>query len=114
MKYLVATRDPGKTGLTRQCECTTMHCMDEQLTFRIPPELARLLNRSARDRGVPRAIVVREALAGYLAETPADDPPAPSRSWEQVERFVGAVKLDPAKLEADELARRVRDHNWRV
>lgn len=88
--------------------------MDDQLTFRIPPELARLLNRRARDRGVPRAIVVREALAGYLAEAPPADPPASARSWDQVERFVGAVKLDPAKLEADALARRVRDHNWRA
>ena len=113
MKYLVAAADVGKTALTSHCECTTMHCMDEQLTFRIPPELARLLIRRARERGVPRSLVVREALAGYLADAPPASAPSPAGPWGRLDRFVGAVKLDPAKVESDELARRVRDHNWR-
>lgn len=106
--------------------------MDDQLTFRIPRALARALAREARGRGVPRSLVVREALSRYLAETvdleAARAPDGtghgasvrsgprqvPTDPWARVRRFVGAVVLDDAAVEADALARRIRTHNWRA
>ena len=39
---------------------------DEVLTLRLSRELAQALSRWARDRGVPRSEVVREAVSGYV------------------------------------------------
>jgi predicted transcriptional regulator len=44
--------------------------MDGHLTLRVSKALARALARRARERGVPRSQVVREAVAGYLAGEP--------------------------------------------
>ena len=46
---------------------------DEHLTVRIPRDLARALARRARERGVPRSHIAREAVLRYLdsAESPA-------------------------------------------
>ena len=49
----------------------------DHLTLRLPRELARALSRWARERGIPKSQLVREAVARYLA--PADggaEPPA--------------------------------------
>ena len=85
--------------------------MDDQLTFRIPRDLARELARLARERRVPRAHLVREALAEYLAAAPRDEPRA--AVWERVRHFAGSAPLDRAAVEADQLAARIRRHNWR-
>ncbi len=45
--------------------------MKDYLTLRLPTELARALTRWARTRHVPKSVIVREAVARYLA------PPAP-------------------------------------
>lgn len=94
-----------------QCFCTTLHCMrDGQLTLRLPHELLRDIDRRARALGVPKAQVVREALAAYLAEPTEPDPAAPMRA---VSGLVGSLALDPEAIERDEIAARVRRHNWR-
>lgn len=85
--------------------------MDRQLTFRIPRELARALARRARERGVPKSQVVREALTQYVVGAPAER--AAGEMWRRVERFVGSVALDQAAIEADEIARQIRRNNWR-
>ncbi len=88
-----------------------MHCMDDQLTLRVPVELARKLDERARASGVKRSQVVREALHAFL-----DAAPVPARATSVRERlapYIGAVSLDHATAERDELARRLRSHNWR-
>ncbi|MFQ6047418.1 MAG: ribbon-helix-helix protein, CopG family [Gemmatimonadales bacterium] len=84
--------------------------MDDQITLRLPRGLARALARRARQLGVPKSRVVREALEAYLAGgTPEGGLPA----WGRVQALIGAVELDPGKVEQDALARRIREHNWR-
>lgn len=39
---------------------------DEHLTLRLPRDLARALSRWAREHGIPKSQVVREAVARYL------------------------------------------------
>jgi predicted transcriptional regulator len=46
---------------------------DSHLTVRLPRELARALGKWARERGVAKSVLVREAVAGYLAPPPATD-----------------------------------------
>lgn len=41
--------------------------MEDQVTFRLPRAVARVLARRARERGVPKSQLVREALETYLA-----------------------------------------------
>lgn len=85
--------------------------MDDQITLRIPVALARVLTRRAREQGVPKSQVVREALRGYLeAAAPAGSQPDPRGA---LEHFRGAAPLDRAAIEADALARQMRAHNWR-
>lgn len=84
--------------------------MDDQLTFRIPRGLARALARRAKEQGVPRARVVREALAAYLAET---KPVSSEERERRLERFIGAARLRPMS-EADEITRQIYEHNWRT
>ena len=83
---------------------------EDQLTLRLPRELSRALARWARERGVPKSQLVREALQAYLAGAPADDPAA---AWRRVTPMVGSLSLDAAAIERDALARQVRAHNWR-
>jgi metal-responsive CopG/Arc/MetJ family transcriptional regulator len=84
--------------------------MDDQVTFRIPRELARALNRSARERGVPKSQLVREALREYLAAEPE---PEPGEIWRRIAKYKGIAALDHAAIEADPIARQIREHNWR-
>jgi len=97
--------------LRRQCTCTTMHCMEDQITFRLPRDVARVLARRARERGVPKSQVVREAVATYLTAPPAG--PGPIDTRQRIAPFLGAVTLDAAAMERDALAQRIRQHNWR-
>jgi predicted transcriptional regulator len=41
---------------------------DAHLTLRLPEDLARVLEREAEKRGVPKSMVVREAVAQYLIQ----------------------------------------------
>ena len=84
--------------------------MDDQLTFRIPRGLSRALNRSARERGVPKSQLVREALREYLG---AVQRLPPGEAWKRLARYKGIAPLDEAAIEADPIARQIRDHNWR-
>jgi predicted transcriptional regulator len=90
--------------------------MDDQLTLRLPGDLARRLSSRARDAGVKRSAVVREALIAYLgpdAGTAKARAAKPLAVRERLAPFVGAVALDRPALERDQLAQRLREHNWR-
>ncbi len=83
---------------------------DDQLTLRLPRDLAKALAERARERGAAKSQLVREALEAYLAGgAPAD----PQAAWRSVAHLVGSVALDPAAIERDALASRIRSHNWR-
>ena len=88
-------------------------CCENIFAPRVPrptkPEGVDALARRARERGVPRSHVVREALREYLAQplAPALDPRA------AVELFRGTMPLDRAAIERDAIARQIRAHNWR-
>jgi hypothetical protein len=53
--------------------------MRSHLTLRLPSALVRALARSARSRGVPKSVVVREAVAQYLAAGGAPAASTPRR-----------------------------------
>lgn len=94
-----------------QCNCTTLHCMqDDQLTLRIPRELAQRLRQQARERGVPSSQLVREALQSYLGTSMAEDP---ATTWRRLEPLIGSLTIDSAAVERDALAAQLRRHNWR-
>ncbi|MGH7614285.1 MAG: CopG family transcriptional regulator [Gemmatimonadales bacterium] len=80
------------------------------MTFRIPRELSRALNRSARERGVPKSQLVREALREYLVVEPS---PEPGEVWRRIAKYKGIAALDHAAIDADPIARQIREHNWR-
>lgn len=85
--------------------------MAGQTSFRLPPELNRALSRLARQRGVPKSQLVREALERYLA---APEPTAdPLTVRERSAPYIGSVRLPSASSADDEVAVRIREHNWR-
>lgn len=84
--------------------------MDVQLTVRLPAGLARQLAARIRRLGVTRSHLVREALEHYLA---AAEGLPPSVLEERAAPYLGALRLDPAAAEQDDLARQLRQHNWR-
>jgi predicted DNA-binding protein len=84
---------------------------DDQITLRLPRELTRAIARRARQSGVPRSQVVREAIVQYLAAAVPGQ--TPENVWERLAPLVGSVALDHAAAERDALARRIRAHNWR-
>ena len=86
--------------------------MDDQLTLRIPRDLAHALAKAARARRVPRSQLVREALAEYLA-APGEAEVTTGSLWDRVRHFAGSAPLDHAAIETDDLAARLRRHNWR-
>jgi len=87
---------------------------DDQVTLRLPRELARRLARRARELGEPKSHVVREALQQYLAPLPAPEPePTGAKLWDRVKHMVGAYTFDEEAIERDEIAKQIRDHNWR-
>ena len=81
---------------------------DDQVTLRLPRDLARLIERRARERGLPRSQVIREALEAYLTA-----PAAAASGWDRVRHMVGSLPLDARAIERDALTRQIRDHNWR-
>lgn len=84
--------------------------METQTTFRLPAPLAQALTRLARERGVPKSQLVREALEQYLAQ---DEPLTPNQVRERTAPYIGALRLDAGRLRADPGARLIREHNWR-
>ena len=84
---------------------------DDQITLRLPRNLARALARRARQRGIPKSRLVREAIEGYLAATSGE--PNSVETWQRVAPLIGVVELDQAVMERDALTRQIRDHNWR-
>jgi hypothetical protein len=82
-----------------------MQCMENQLTFRISHEIARAIARRARERGVPKSQVVREALRVYLALELARPP---RNVGERLERYRGIVSLQPVAPAPEERERRDR------
>lgn len=80
---------------------------NSHLTLRIPAALARLLDRLARTRGVPKSQVVREAVATYLAPTSEWASPPVVTCAELANRWASIPRLDQA--EADELADDIAD-----
>jgi Ribbon-helix-helix protein, copG family len=58
---------------------------DDHLTLRLPRALARALARWARERGVPKSQLAREAVARYLSPVGAStDPPVRTVSAAQL------------------------------
>jgi hypothetical protein len=47
----------------------TLTVMADTLTVRLPPDLANALRRAARESGVPKGAIVREAIAARLQDT---------------------------------------------
>jgi hypothetical protein len=82
---------------------------DSQLTLRLPRDLDRVLARRARERGVPKSQVVREALQAYLAAGNEGGDAA----WQKAAPLVGSLALDASAVERDAIAAQVRAHNWR-
>jgi predicted transcriptional regulator len=85
--------------------------MENQLTFRLPREIARALARRAQERRVPKSLVVREALEAYLGTSGAGAEGVDARR--RIAAFVGAVALDRAAIDRDAIARQIRRRNWR-
>lgn len=81
-----------------------------QTSFRLPSSLARALERRARERGVPKSQLVREALELYLEQP---DTGAADRVRERTASYLGAFELDPRRAGSDPTARLIRDRNWR-
>ncbi|MEK6767602.1 MAG: CopG family transcriptional regulator [Gemmatimonadota bacterium] len=81
---------------------------DAHLTLRLPRDLARAVARWARERGVPKSLVVREAVARYLAPAPAPENPArPVPARDLAARWAALPRLTPAEAAAlaDDIAR---------
>src|SRR5688572_15100617 len=95
------------------CNALAIHlqCMhDDQVTLRIPRELAQQLRKQARERGVPSSQIVREALQSYLGGSMPEDP---ATTWSRIAPLIGSLAIDPADVERDALAAQMRRHNWR-
>ncbi|HET7622116.1 MAG TPA: CopG family transcriptional regulator [Gemmatimonadaceae bacterium] len=77
---------------------------DTHLTLRLPLELARVLTRRARDRGVPKSLVAREAVALYLGTAPEAGAAPPLTARELAARWPELPRLgadDAATMERD-------------
>ena len=83
---------------------------DDQVTLRIPRELARALRQQAKERDVPASHIVREALQAYLGTAMSEDP---ATTWARVGSLVGSISIDADATERDALAAQIRRHNWR-
>ena len=84
---------------------------DDHLTLRLSRDLARALARWARERGVPKSQLAREAVVRYLSPAgPAAEAPSPPVSAaELAARWTRLPRLTPqeaADLAADVAAAR--------
>ena len=86
--------------------------MASQTSFRLPPDLLRALGRLARQRGVPKSQLVREALEQYLTSASTENVAQPMSVRERSAPYIGSISLrDPSP--ADEITIQIRRHNWR-
>ena len=76
---------------------------DAHLTLRLPDVLARALARSARERGVAKSHVAREAVAQYLVPGGADREARILRAADLAKRWSTLPRLTVA--EATDLAK---------
>ena len=86
--------------------------MDSQTSFRLPPDMLRALGRLARQRGVPKSQLVREALEQYLAAPPAGNTAQPMSVRERSAPYIGSISLGDQR-DTDEISVRIRRNNWR-
>ena len=85
--------------------------MPEQTSFRLPGEMLREIERVAKERGIPKSQLVREALERYLAKPVAGASPVLSVQ-DRTAPYIGSINLSgPGDAEA--IADRVRRRNWR-
>lgn len=74
---------------------------DSHLTLRIPADLAKLLGRRAREHGLPKSHLAREAVVRYLAGgPPSSDLPAPASARELAARWPRLAHLAPEEASA--------------
>ena len=85
--------------------------MADQTSFRLPLGMLRELERVAKERGVPKSQLVREALELYLNK-PAHSESAGLSIQDRTAPYIGSINLSgPGDAEA--IADRVRRRNWR-
>jgi hypothetical protein len=79
---------------------------DSHLTLRLPRDLARALSRWAREHGVPKSQVAREAVVLYLAPTPSEPDARRLTARELAARWPNFPRLTPeeASALADDIA----------
>jgi len=85
--------------------------MEDQTSFRLPREMLRELGRLAKQRGVPKSYLVREALELYLASPATESPVLTVR--DRSAPYIGSVDLT-GPGDAESVADRVRRRNWRA
>lgn len=66
--------------------------MAGQTSFRLPQNMLRALNKLARQRGVPKSQVVREAIEQYLAGSSTNQTKAMSVR-ERSAPYIGSINL---------------------
>jgi len=84
--------------------------MDDQTSLRLPREMLRELERVARERGVPKSRLVREALELFLAGPAMGSPVLTVR--DRSAPYIGSIDLT-GPGDAEGVADRVRRRNWR-
>jgi predicted transcriptional regulator len=86
--------------------------MASQTSIRLPPEMLRALSKLARQRGVPKSQLVREAIEQYLASAPAGNAAQPMSVRERSAPYIGSIRLSKS-AERDDVSVRIRRQNWR-
>ncbi len=69
-------------------------------TVRLPPALAALVQERIRASGTPFALLIREALAAYLADTPPTGPLTPPNSGDTLRELQGQLAALTTRVEA--------------
>ena len=85
--------------------------MDNQTSFRLPQLMLRALDRLAKQRGVPKSQLVREALEQYLLSPNSGHEQHAMTVRERSAPYIGSISLSEAS--ANEISVRIRDNNWR-
>ena len=70
-----------------------MHCMEEQITVRVPAALGQALRRASRQLRRKNSDVVRMALEAFLRSTTASERPA-----DRVRHLIGSLASDVPDL----------------
>jgi hypothetical protein len=83
---------------------------EDQITLRLPSSLARAIARAAKERDIPKARLVREALIAYLGHAA---PLTPEEVRERSAPFIGMVSYDPNTPAPDEITARIERNNFR-